>query len=346
VSRRAVSPPSRAAPTHLRVALALGQLLTILSTWSLWQPRDAPPLLPMATSLSAPIPWGVLLLATLFAAWRWPQRGSWAHLITLLASCVFDVTRFGPAPLSLAILLLTTSTPTLTSLGGAQLSAMWMWAGLHKLLSPAYFAVVVPVALSALPQPLPQAMWIFGVIVPAVEITLGVCAAFARTRGVARVLAPLVHLAALTALVALDLNPGIWAWNAALAWCAPRILLHEPMPRLPTHRVLAAILYAGPALFYLGVLHPTLAHQLYSGAAPTTLTCRVDGCRSDVEQRDGLAHFGVPIPPSPATLRAYFLETCAPGDRWILRSRTRGRGHGAVIDTASCADPPGLPPED
>lgn len=329
-----MNPPERAISTRLRAALALGQLLTLLSTWSLWQPRETPPLLPIVASLTGAIPWGVLLLVTLFAAWRWPQRRSWAHLLTLLLSCAFDVTRFGPAPLSLAILLLTSSAPTLAPLGGAQLSAMWIWAGVHKLLSPAYFAVVVPVAVSGLPR----WGWALGVIVPIVEIVLGGSAAFARTRGFARVLAPIVHVGALATLVALDLNPGVWAWNAALAWCAPMVLEHAPMPRQTLHRGLAAIMGVSPALFYLGVLHPTLAHQLYAGAAPTTLTCRADGCRSDVELRAGLAHFGVPIPPAPETLRAYFLATCEPGDRWILRSRTRGPDYGDVIDTQRCAD--------
>lgn len=324
----------------MRAALALGQLATFLSTWPLWQPRSSPPLLPAFGVHLDAIPWGVPLLLSVLAAWRWPRIGSAVHLVVLLMACALDGSRFGPAPLSLAILSCTTSTLQLAPLGRVQLSAMWLWAGLHKLLSPAYFAVLVPIAGAALSPAIPP--WVVGLLAALAEIVLGLCAAFDRTRAVTRVLAPLVHLAALAILVALDVNPGVWAWNATLAWCAPAIVAsaHPIGTASARARALAAVLYLAPALDYAVGLHPTLAHQLYSGATPTTLTCRADGCRSDVEAHEGLAHFGVPIPPSPATLRAYFVATCAPGDRWVLRARTRGHTYGTVLDRAICADRP------
>ncbi len=335
-----IAPEGAPDALRLRAVLSLGQLATFVSTWPLWQPRHTPPLLPAFDVHLDAIPWGVPLLLSVLAAWRWPKIGSAVHLLLLLMACALDASRFGPAPLSLAILSCATSTPRLTPLGRAQLSAMWLWAGLHKLLSPAYFAVLVPIAGTALSPWIPP--WVLGLSVACVEIALGLCAAFDRTRVVARVLAPLVHLGALAILVALDVNPGVWAWNATLAWCAPAILASSPAigTASASPRVLAAVLYVTPALHYGGLLHPSLTHQLYSGATPTTLTCRVDGCRSDVEAHEGLAHFGVPIPPSPATLRAYFLATCAAGDRWVLRSRTRGHTYGTVLDRAICADRP------
>jgi hypothetical protein len=48
--------------------------------------------------------------------------------------------------------------------------------------------------------------------------------------------------------------------------------------------------------------------------------------------------FGLPIPPSIGTLEAHFFATCAPGDRWLARSRLRGPSYGEVIAEAECAE--------
>jgi hypothetical protein len=331
-----IEPRSRLA---LTVAIASAQAATILLTWPLWQLREAPPNLPL---VALPVPCGALLLATLAPVVRWPLVGAVAHAVALALACLLDVTRFSPAPVSLALLLVTTARPSAEPIARAHLGALWLWAGVGKLISPAFFASISPAIARALPSWMP-ARELVGPSLALAEVLLGLLALlspFAPRRAGAAVvvLGPIMHGAALVTLVLAGLNRGVWAWNAALALLA-LALFHRPAtsPSSPGWALVpSVVLWLLPAGYPLG-LHPTLAHQLYTGATPATLTCRAAGCAADTEARAGLSALGVPVPPSVGTLRAYFEATCEPGDLWLARSRLPGAGYDAVISEASCS---------
>lgn len=329
------------------VVVAVGQLATLALTWPLFGARATPPLLPaidLPVGDLAALPIWVLVAGSLAAlVWR-PIVGGPLHLATVLAAALLDTTRFTPPVLSLAILGLSASRPALHGLGRAHLSAMWLWAGAHKLLSPAYFAVLAPALSSHLPDVGPLRDHA-GLSVALIELALGVVSLVPRAARVVGPLAALLHLSALATLLALDMNSGVWAWNLALAALAPSFFSDAGPGSRPasaarprSELAFQVVLLGIPALSYVAPLHPTLAHHLYSGATPTTLTCGADGCTPDVELRVGMDAFGLPIPPSIGTLEAHFFATCAPGDRWLARSRLRGPRYGEVIAEAECAE--------
>jgi hypothetical protein len=331
--------------TRLRGILVAGQAATIVVTWPLWELRQEPPLLPW---LDLACPCGALLLSTLVLAALRPLPGALLHAAALAFAIALDETRAQPAPLSMALLLVASSDARLLPLAPAHLCTQWAWAGTHKLLSPAFFAVVAPAIARALPAWLPGREHA-GLLGACVEIALGCLVLVPRARRVAAGVAVVFHLVLAASLALLDINRGVWAWNVVLAgtaWALFGSPANEPAPSTGRvhRRAIAgawALLAFSPALHYGGAIHPALSHQLYTGGAPTTLTCDREGraCRSDVELRETLDAFGVPIPGRLELLRAYFLATCAPGDRWLARSRTRGPDYGEIALEARCPDP-------
>lgn len=324
------------------MVVAAGQLATLALTWPLFGTRASPPLLPFpdrsaAAALAAQPIWILVVASLALLAWR-PVWGGPLHAAAVLASALLDTTRFTPPVVSLALLGLAVSQPALHGLGRAHLSALWIWAGLHKLLSPAYFAVLAPMLSARLCDVGPLRDHA-GLMVALLELTLGVVSLVPRLRAVGP-LAASVHLSVVGSLMALHMNEGVWAWNLTLAAIASFLFSEEAQAPPPRRSELALqlLLVGLPALSYVAPLHPTLAHHLYSGATPTTLTCGADGCTPDVELRAGLRAFGVPIPPSLDTLEAYFRATCAPGDHWLARSRLRGPDYDRVIREATCED--------
>jgi hypothetical protein len=320
-----------AAREHARRVVLLTQAATILSTWPLWSVRVLPPNLPL---IDLPLPAHVPLLLSLAVAWRWPARGALLHALVLALAALLDMTRLTAAPCSLAVLLLTLGLEKRDDGARLYLAALWGWAGLNKLLSPAFMAA--PALALALPSWLPLRDHA-AIGIALVEVTLGVLAMIPSMHRAVRIAAPLLHVGALVSLTLAGLNQGVWAWNAALAMCAWWLFQERAAHPMNQRDAGVALLFlALPSLYYVGLLHPAFAHQLYSDATPTTLTCRASGCINDLAMREGLDAFGVPVPPSVTTLRAYFLATCSPGDRWLARSHLRGAHYDAVIDQAEC----------
>lgn len=330
---RAVGARAHSLERARRIVL-LGQGITVLSTWPLWSVRDAPPNLPL---WDLALPCHFPLLLSLLVALRWPARGALLHALTLAFATLLDTTRLTPAPYSLAILLLTISVTKDDRVARAYLASLWGWAGLNKLLSPAFFGALAPALAMSLPTWLP--MREHAALVGAlVELTLGLLALIPRAERGVRFLALGLHTTITLGLVMAHHNHGVWAWNAVLALSPWWLFQHRAAPRWETRKAaLAALFFVLPALYYVGLTPPAFAHQLYTDATPTTLTCRASGCINDLAMREGLRALGVPIPPSVTTLRAYFLATCSPGDRWLARSHLRGADYDAIIDQAQCA---------
>ena len=330
----------RSGPTDRR-ALFRGFLLacqaaTILVTWPLWEPRTSPPIL---SPIALDLPCGGALLATLVLVLFRPRIGAITHVVVLAAAIALDETRLQPAMLSMALLLVASTADERTWLGRAHLGAQWLWAGVAKLVSPAFFGVMAPAIARALPPSLPHRE-LAGPLAAVLEVGLGVAACHGPSRRLVAIVGSAFHLVVALGLAGTGLNAGACAWNLALAAAALAFFGPcESFPALVSERRIAAALVLSPALFYLGLLHPSLAHQLYAGTTPTTLTCDAAGaCRSDDELRESLDTFGVPIPGRVGLLRETFLARCRPGDRWLARSRTPGAGYDEIVSEARCHD--------
>jgi hypothetical protein len=314
------------------------QAATFLATWPLWELRPTPALLsPIALSPAAlPLPCGALLLATLALALFRPWAGAIAHGAMLAIAIALDESRFQPAVLSMALLLVASSAPERAWLGRAHLATQWVWAGIAKLASPAFFGVITPAIARVLPAWIPHRE-LAGPLAALVEISIGLLALHASSHRLVAGVGVALHLVIALGLAHVGLNHGAWAWNLALAGAA-LAFFGAPTAQLELgrRRLVVAALALSPALYYVGLLHPSLAHQLWAATTPTTLTCDVDGrCRADREVRESLETFGVPLPGRPGLLRAAFLAHCAPGERWLVRSRDRA-SYGEIVGVTPC----------
>ena len=137
-----VVPPSLAAIGGVRLlsfrTLVLAcQVATLWITWPLWQVRDSPPMLPALSLPAFDLGWPLIcsLLLVLVA----PLPGMTIQTILLLYAVLIDQTRLQPEVVSLLFLLWgTMPNPTAKGFARAHLLTLWLFAGFHKLLSPAF----------------------------------------------------------------------------------------------------------------------------------------------------------------------------------------------------------------
>jgi hypothetical protein len=307
---------------RLRLALVALQLATYAATWPLWNERASPPLLAL---VEVPLSFGPLLAASSLLVLARPRAALAAHAILAVLACAADATRLQPHLLSFPILIAATLPSRDAALvARAHLAILWIAGGLHKLASPDFATTVAP--------------WIaepgdtVAAVVIAVELTAGIAAV--RGGRIAVALAIAVHAGILGVLVSHGENAGVWAWNAAIAIAAPRILLpRAALPASASARAACAALAILPLTAPLGV-PPALAGALYAGGLPRTLTCEARGpCATDRELRETTRAFGAPIPTTRWALRAYFDRACAPGDTWLLRANDD-----TVLDETECPE--------
>jgi hypothetical protein len=316
--------PSR---TVLRLVVVTAQAATILITWPLWQPRTEPPLLPL---IELPAwPFGLLLLVSLALAVVRPVAGVLAHVGLLTVAIVADQTREQPQVLSLAVLLAATMQKRgACEIGALHLVALWLWSGIGKLTSGRFLAHggawIVFGPETADTQVDPTASIAAGVSVGAVEVALALLVLVPRTRRGAAWAGAVLHLAILALLSPLgrDWNPAVWPWNAALAIGSVLLLGQvEGGPRAmlrrcgPATRALAAMFFALPVGFHLGLVDGPLAFQVYAQNTCHAIVLRADG-RTEIPGR--IAALRVLMPPVPRILLVWFLRTGGPGDRMIL----------------------------
>lgn len=310
----------------LRILVLACQALTIALTWPLWQVRASPlpPNLPLVQALPD-FPCGALLLATLAVVVVTPRVGIALHFGALALAIALDETRFQPQVLSLALLLLATLPGAgMRLLGSGHLIALWLWSGLHKLVSPAYLAHagdLVTQRFTSLPEPLARAL---ALAVAIVEVALAVLALFTRTRPLARSLGTAMHLAVLAWLspLVLDWNPSVWPWNVALAFSAWILLGGDAPPfagawRAAPRWARAAVLFEliAPVGYQAGLWPAPLAHALYCMSTPHATWLHRDGGVSHL--RD-LPELNVFLPGTYHALAAAFRAQAQPGDRLVI----------------------------
>lgn len=116
----------------LRPLFVLLQGATVLLTWPLWQTRVDPPLLPMFEGFPQ-FDMSLVILATLVLTLVRPKVGVPAHITVLSIAFAQDQTRLQPEFVSLALILLgTTTIPYSGVLVRAHLVSLWFWSGLTR----------------------------------------------------------------------------------------------------------------------------------------------------------------------------------------------------------------------
>jgi hypothetical protein len=294
--------------------LALCQAATVLVTWPLWQVHRSPPMLP-----ALPLPeinTGIILLITLAGIFFRPMAGLAIHTAAVVYSILIDQTRLQPEIVSLLILMWgSLSFNSLKTLARAHLISLWFYVGLNKLLSPGYRS-----NLAFLHHPRSSSR---ALMVPVVEILVGVLVCIPRTRKITALLAVALHLAIVATLVRGNWNSSVWAWNVGLAFAAIAFFYSwtDSVARAfrdsNTWAIAGALLILiSPLGFYFGLGDPYLAHNLYTKNTPVAVWHRTDGTAETLQTWQA---FNVPLPPEHRLFEQYFNELCGPRDYLVIQ---------------------------
>ena len=293
------------------------QATTIAITWPLWQPRESPPHLPLLEPLSL-WPFGVLLNASLLVTLLTPRWGWIAHVGLLGLAMAGDQFRIQPQFIGLAISIWAAASPIGWVFGRWYLIALWFWAGVHKFVSPDWWAdypwsLLSQAGIDPRGKTLPMAV---GVI--AIELLLALLAVVKPRWAVPFCL--LVHLSILVLFSPwlANRNYSVLPWNLAMATFGACMLWHASSgwPVLRWERWLAVCLLSYPALYFTGWLDRGLGHVLYAGNVPKGIVARGGA----VKEIEGWGDLAVPFPSQSRLLRQYFGLTAEPGDRLLVRT--------------------------
>jgi hypothetical protein len=347
----------RFAALALRCALVAAQAATVLVTWNVWQPRSFPPLLPLVEVPGFPA--GQLLLASLAVVLFRPRVGVPLHAVVLAVAIVADQSRLQPHVISMATLLwATVGTPGGLVVARGSLAALWLYAGIHKLTSPAYYSTSGPWLLAAVWPGGPQ--WLgpaIAMAVAATEIFLGCGCLVPRLRTAVAGVAAVFHVATFAVLaLRLQWNSAVWPWNLALAVAGPAIVLGWRGRGLGdawaaatrAARAVAIALFVLPAGYWLGIVDAFLAHCVYADNRPRAFVCTPFG-RTDLDAI--CLRLGVVLPPAHRLYVPFFRGIGRPGEwlevedpRWIARVRGFDRRRIDWDEIAGAAVPPAVAP--
>lgn len=298
------------------------QAATLLITWPLWRVHALPPMLP-----ALPLPafdLGPWLLASLAVVLLRATAGVTLHTALLAYAMLVDQTRIQPEVVSLALLLWgTLPSPGARAVARAHLIALWAWAGVNKLLSPAFLATAGAGAFGAfMPTALRPAT---GWVIALTELGIGVLAVGRPTRRLAGVLAFAVHggVVFLMAREAAGWNQAVWPWNVALAVAGLVLIVpwRESLratflaASLPARAVVATLLVS-PAGWWVGITDAYLAHHLYSADVPKAVATGIGTGAT-------WGAFKVPLPPEHRLFEQYFAATCRPGEEMTITDGRR-----------------------
>ena len=323
------TPPRRGQPWLRKAMLGgvvLAQLATIIITWPAWNLRETPINLPLLPHLEFSFGW-LMILSLPPILWR-PRWGAKLHTSVYLLACVADQYRLQPQMVSLLVLLWATVCDPGAWFARYYLAAMWLWAGLHKALSPEWLGSSAWWFLHE-SGGLEEHYLVFAWLVAVVEIALGILAVvrprwaalpcLAMHLGIFLLLSPLVR----------NFNVSVWPWNLAsgivgawILWRAPRtpsVIQQQPYWGYAA----LAVLFLAPAGFYFNLVNPHLAFVLYSGHMPRAAHLRADS----IERLEGWSGLNVPFPDSPRLFVAYFRRTAQPGEKLFVGEPRRGLSH-------------------
>jgi hypothetical protein len=291
---------------------------------------------------------GWLLIGSLLLVLVAPLPGITLQTILLFYAVLIDQTRLQPGVVSLLFLMWgTVPNPTAQGFARAHLLTLWLFAGFHKLLSPAFMNDTAPRLLTGFPLGLPD--WLIshgGYVIAFTELGTGLLALNRRTRRAAAWIAFGLHTAILLNLSQLGINrnDAVWPWNITLAFAgfvliAPwkdSLLRSIAMCHALARPLLVGLLVA-PLGFYLGLMDAYLAHNLYSAnSTQVTVLCRGE-CLPHQNPNAIWQAFRVPPPPEQRLFEQYFVLTCRPGDQLLISdSRLWFTWHDLASRRVSC----------
>ena len=307
--------------------------LTIITTWPLWQNRTSPPNLPILPALTG-VPFGALILLSLAVALWQPRKGFIGHLIVLGVAIAFDQIRCQPQIFSLPVLMAACLWREFRPVARWFLIAMWLWAGVHKLLSPDWMGPISWTLLDMLGME-NSLEWYrpFAWSVGIGEIVLGVIAIF-KPRWAAFVCGGM-HFGIVIMLVNMNWNFSVLYWNVANAiigfwllwsWRTESVSDENVARRWPRElwqQVVVVILLISPVGVYNGMVPHFLAHVLYSDNMPKPMMTTAAG----PEEINVWESLYVPIPRLPAILRQYFESVADIGDKLHIYDPRPGMLH-------------------
>ncbi len=272
----------------LVVLCVLSQLITVAISWPLWQVRSSEswlqlshnsaigaatgyvnhlPPAPLMPLVDLPqIPFGWLMVGSLLLVLVRPRWGVPIHTAVLLVSFIFDQYRTQPQFMAIAALMW--GCANLRAMGVVRWIhvSLWLWAGLHKFLSPDWMGPGSWSLLNNIDFYPDQLYYAFAIFVAANEMLLGLLAIFkprwaayfcvALHIGICIFLSPWVR----------DWNESVIPWNLCTAAVGCWILRHS-RPGWPANRALqfaAAALLIYPAGFYASWIDHYFSHVLYS----------------------------------------------------------------------------------
>ena len=262
----------------LKLLGVIAQGLSILITWPTWQFRNTPvnlPVLDLGTwqriGLAMPqLDFGWVMLLSLLPILWLPRRGIVVHICVLSVATLLDQYRFQPQFFFIAALILFVERDHLRPVGRWFLISMWIWAGVHKLLSPDWFGVVSYNLLET-SQWLPSQWhpWFAG-FVGCSEIGLGVLAITRPKYAAPAALALHLGITVFLSPLGINTNYSVIPWNLYTGVIAFWILWQTQLPtfdfRWQKYLKIALILF--PVGFYFGWVDPGFAFVLYSGCIP------------------------------------------------------------------------------
>ena len=303
----------------LLICTVLAQLMTVFITWQLWQVRTDPPNLPIVALPECSF--GLLIVISLIFMLFDPCKGFLLHVILIGVAAVFDQFRLQPQFLAILFLMCAVLSARGLLICRWFLAALWLWAGIHKLLSPHWFAHASCWLLQAMNfdnELVGQFHFVFALTIAIGEIAVGLLAIF-RPR-IAAFFCVGLHMSIFALLILIRWNYSVLPWNVASAivgcwvlWQArdTRIALQAHGQSTHFEWVVAAILIIAPAGFYWGLVDHGYANVLYSDYVPRGL---ITGDKQ-LREITGWDPVNVPFPYERRTHQQFFAAVGMPGDK-------------------------------
>ena len=315
-------------PSRLLLVAAIAQAAAIAISWPLWNVRlEGLPHLPVFANLPQ-ISFGWLLLFTLVLIPLQPRIGVWAHFVVMLAACLSDQMRAQPQFLAAWILMIATTYEIGASLTRWFLVSLWIWAGVHKLISPDWMTHRAANMTIALGLDVKTYSMIVGITVALSEIFVGLMAWFKPRWGAFGCVALHVGIVIYLSPLFRGWNYSVFPWNLATAvigfwvlWKAEaRDWFGDAKPLLGRRwlieRMAFAVMMVVPAGFFIGWVDHGYAHVLYSDSIPRGLISKQDGSLLEIRAWGELA---IPFPNERRLLKQHFGIVGQTGEKLHVR---------------------------
>ena len=315
-------------PFALLLIAVLAQAVAIHITWPLWNVRSTGlPHLPVISDLPQ-ISFGWLMLLSLAVIPFRPRAGVWLHFIVMLVATLFDQMRAQPQFLATWILMIAATYQSGAALTRWFLASLWIWAGVHKLISPDWMSHRSANMTAALGLDVGTFSLIIAITVASSEILVGLLAWFKPRWGAFGCVALHIGIVIYLSPLFRNWNYSVFPWNLATAaigfwvlWNAETRAWFGKQDSAESRRKLLegmgfALLMVVPTLFYVGWLDHGYAHVLYSDSIPRGLISKQDGSVSEIRAWGELA---IPFPNERRLLRQHFGSVGRSGEKLHIR---------------------------